>query len=166
MIEITGPGGSDPIDPSDVDDLRTRVVLPVVAGLIRPPDLEIVDVGGGTREPVWDYGPPVSPTVIEFDEAFSNSSPSSTSMAFGSSITLSGPRERILRQVDDELWVLVTAAGSTWHSPIWQPGSAELFATLAELAWHFADQLEDWVCEDVYRGEQPQARIEIPSRPS
>jgi hypothetical protein len=123
--EISGPGCGDPFDPWDLDDVRERVVRPVVAALVRPADLRRVEVRWGPGEaavvPVWHHG-------------------------------------------DEELWALVEAAGSTWASSIWQLEAAEQLETLADVAWRLADQLEDWVSEDLYRGEQALARAVIPAR--
>jgi hypothetical protein len=46
-----GPGADDLFDPFDVPDVRERVVLPVVASLIRPADLIFVRVGWGSVPP-------------------------------------------------------------------------------------------------------------------
>jgi hypothetical protein len=124
MPECAGPGGDDPFDPWDLDDVRERVVLPVVASLIRAPDVRRIDVGWGPREAMPGFWS------------------------------------------DDELWVLVDAAGSTWQSQIWQLELADQRQTLAEVAWELADRLEDWVCESVYWGEQAIARFVIPARRS
>jgi hypothetical protein len=123
MAHVSGPGSGDPFDPWDLDDVRERVVRPVLGSLIRPPDLERLDVGWGPREP----GPP-------------------------------WPRS------EDELWLLVTAAGETWHSSLWQVELAEQLETLGQVAWTLADQLEDWVAEAVYWGEHAVADVVIPPR--
>ncbi len=125
MPESSGPGSDDRFDPWDLDDVRERVVEPVVTSLIRPADLTRIDLGWGPREPI-----------------------------------------SMLLQADDELWVLIEAAGSTWHSAIWRIETAEQLQTLSDVAWNFADQLEDWVCEDVYWGEQAIANVVIPARRS
>jgi hypothetical protein len=124
MPECAGPGGDDPFDPWDLDDVRERVVLPVVSSLIRPPDVRRIDVGWGPREPMPGFWS------------------------------------------DDELWVLVDAAGSVWQSQIWQLELADQLQSLGEVARELADRLEDWVCEQVYWGEQAIARFVIPARRS
>jgi hypothetical protein len=43
MAHSTGAGGDDPFDPWDLDDVRERVVMPVVSSLIRPADLQKVE---------------------------------------------------------------------------------------------------------------------------
>jgi hypothetical protein len=53
MPDSTGAGGADPFDPWDLDDLRERVVMPVVRSLIHPADLEKVDLGWGPGEPMF-----------------------------------------------------------------------------------------------------------------
>jgi hypothetical protein len=156
MPECTGPGSDDRFDPRDLDDIRERVVLPVVSSLIATPDLTRIDVGWGPREPIlgfW-FDPPMDPPGPEKE-------------AFSSRMVLRPAGEQPTElQADEELWVLVAAAGSTWHSQIWQVESAEQRQTLSEVAWHLANQLEDWVCERVYWGEQAIARFVIPARRS
>jgi hypothetical protein len=53
MAHSTGAGGDDPFDPWDLDDVRERVVMPVVSSLIRPADLQKVDVGWGPGDELW-----------------------------------------------------------------------------------------------------------------
>lgn len=113
MATGTGDGAADRFDPWDLDDIRARVALPVVASLVRPAELQHVDVG-------W-------------------------------------------RQ--DELWVLVRAAGETWQAPIWELYLAEPDETLADVAARLADRLEDWVCETGFAwGQRRVAHYEIPGR--
>ena len=158
MPQCTGPGGGDRFDPWDLDDVRERVILPVVSSLIRAPDLTRIDVGWGPREPILGFWSD-PPRRGEFDPL--------TNGAFGSWMVLRDASEQpTALQADDELWVLVEAAGSTWQSPIWQVESAEQLETLSEVAWDLANRLEDWVCEQVYWGEQAIARFVIPARRS
>jgi hypothetical protein len=57
-----GPGAHDAFVPRDLDDVRERVVMPVVHSLVRPDELESVDVGWGWRLPdryrEWDSREP------------------------------------------------------------------------------------------------------------
>ena len=150
MPECLGPGRDDPIDPQDLDDVRERVIHPVVSSLVRSPDLTRTDVGWGTREPIMGF--------------WSDPTPPGGG-AFLSQVMFrdAGDRPTAL-QADGELWVLVEAAGSTWHSQLWQPESSEQPQTLGQVAWDLADRLEDWVCEEVYWGEQAIAKFVIPAR--
>jgi hypothetical protein len=153
MPECTGPGCGDRFDPWDLDDVRERVVLPVVSSLIRALDVSRIDVGWGPREPILGFwsDPPVPPVLG--DEAFT------------SWMVLSETGEQpTALEADGELWVLVEAAGSTWQSQIWQAEAAGHLQTLGEVAWELANRLEDWVCEQVYWGEQAVARFVIPAR--
>lgn len=78
-----------------------------------------------------------------------------------------GPRESAwwpFGRAEDELWLLVATPGSVWHSQIWQLETADQLATLGAVAQRVADAMEDWVCEDVYWGEQAMARVLIPAR--
>jgi hypothetical protein len=45
-----GPGATDPFDPEDLDDLRQRVVLPVVSSLLAADELVSVEVRRGPDE--------------------------------------------------------------------------------------------------------------------
>lgn len=58
MPIITGPGGDDLFDPWDIDDVRERVVLPVVRSVLRPNELRGVEVGWGLWTSSWDRGAP------------------------------------------------------------------------------------------------------------
>jgi hypothetical protein len=134
-----------------MDDVRERVVRPVVSALIRPPDLERVQVGWGPREPVL---------------GLRSDRPAPGANLHGLYIAEPAAGELRPLRADDELWVLIAAAGATWHSQIWDIDTAEQLETLAEVAWALADRLEDWVCEAVYWGEQAIARVAIPVRRS
>src|SRR5207249_2552228 len=48
------PGGADSFDPRDLDDVRTRIVMPAATSLTRPGLLRRVDVGWGPRVPIRD----------------------------------------------------------------------------------------------------------------
>jgi hypothetical protein len=151
MPHCTGPGAEEPFDPHDVDDVRERVVVPVVSSLIRAQDLERIDVGWGPREPVLGFwnDPPLPPSDAPYT----------------SRITFRDAAERpTALRADDELWVLVRALGATWHSRLWQPETAWATETMGKAAHALADQLEDWVCELVYWGEQALAKVIIPAR--
>jgi len=50
------PGVADPFD-RDLDDVRTRIIMLVATSLIRPGELERVDVGWGPRVPIRDCCP-------------------------------------------------------------------------------------------------------------
>jgi hypothetical protein len=54
MPEGGGPGANDSFDPGDLDDLLARVVMPVVNSIIKPGELERVDLGWGRRLPEGD----------------------------------------------------------------------------------------------------------------
>jgi hypothetical protein len=47
MPSYAGPGTQDLFDPHDLDDVRNRIVMPVITSLIRPEELERVEVGWG-----------------------------------------------------------------------------------------------------------------------
>jgi hypothetical protein len=150
MPDLTGAGSGDDFDPWDLTDVRERVVMPVVTSLIRAPDLERVDLGWGPQEPVWGLpsGPPVALEGMD-------------GLYFGEHDPSEQPA---LQLASDELWLLIVARDSTWHSQIWQIEMAEQMPTLGDVAWDLANRLEDWVCERVYWGEQALARIAIPAR--
>jgi len=153
MIHSAGAGGADPFDPWDLDDVRERVVMPVVSSLIRSADLEKVDVGWGPREPMVGFS------------GFLSNRPIPEDVPGGLHVFEPDPAQQpTLLQADDELRLLVTAAGATWHSQLWQIESAEQMETMADVAWDLANRLEDWVCERVYWGEQAIATFVIPER--
>jgi hypothetical protein len=64
----------------------------------------------------------------------------------------------------EPLRVLILARGSTWESAIWASDVNAPDDTMDRIAFRFADQLEDWVCELVAWGEQRIARYVIPAR--
>ena len=154
MADISGPGAGDVFDPWDLDDVRARIVMPLLQGLFRPGDLEAVDLGRGPRVPVPGFwsSPPGLPDPL--------GEPYTSTMILRSD---DGEQPTAL-EADEELWLLVTAAGSTWHSRVWAPAAAAALFTMAEVAVQLADHLEDWVCEDVYRGEQAVVKAVIPAR--
>ena len=45
--DVKGPGVNDKLEPADLDDVRARVLLPVVTKLIPPSLLQNADVGWG-----------------------------------------------------------------------------------------------------------------------
>lgn len=58
MPVISGPGADDLFDPWDLDDVRERVVLPVVRSVLGPDELRGVEVGWGLVTYSWDRGDP------------------------------------------------------------------------------------------------------------
>jgi hypothetical protein len=55
---ISGPGADDLFDPWDLDDVRDRVVLPVVRSVLRPDELNGVEVGWGPGISPWNPDDP------------------------------------------------------------------------------------------------------------
>jgi len=53
MPTLRGPGIDDRFDPGDLDDVRGRVVMPVLDGLLRPGELRDVDLGRGPEREIW-----------------------------------------------------------------------------------------------------------------
>lgn len=53
MPTLRGPGIDDRFDSSDLDDIRGRVVMPVLEGLLRPGELQRVDVQRGPAREIW-----------------------------------------------------------------------------------------------------------------
>ncbi|MCE0539993.1 hypothetical protein LWF15_31305 [Kineosporia rhizophila] len=53
MPTLRGPGTDDRFDSTDLDDVRLRVVLPVLEGLLREGELEAVDLGRGPDREIW-----------------------------------------------------------------------------------------------------------------
>ncbi|GAA3631131.1 hypothetical protein GCM10022223_56410 [Kineosporia mesophila] len=53
MPSLRGPGIDDRFDPSDLDDVRERVVAPTVEALLRPGELQAMDVGRGPAQEIW-----------------------------------------------------------------------------------------------------------------
>lgn len=131
-------GGRDPFDPRDVEDIRQRIVVPVVDSLIRSHELQELDVS---------LRPSISLTGF-FDETEGlvmrdGNMPSESSDSM-------------------DLWVTVKARGETWNSQIWVNGDE--YETLGQAAQVFADLLEQWVNEGFARGEGRIARYVIPVR--
>jgi hypothetical protein len=134
MPQGGGPGANDPFDPHDLDEVRMRIVMPVVTSLIRPGELERVTV---------EWSPPLT---------------------HDDSVPLGPAGTGRPRKGDEQLRVLVVARGSTWESSIWASDVNAPDDTMDRIAFRFADQLEDWVCECVAWGEQRIARYIIPAR--
>jgi len=53
MPTLRGPGKDDRFDPCDLNDVRTRVVVPVLDGLLRPGELDRMTVGRGPAQEIW-----------------------------------------------------------------------------------------------------------------
>lgn len=53
MPTLHGPGKDDPFDPFDLNDVRARVVLPVLEGLLRPGELDRMSMGRCTGREIW-----------------------------------------------------------------------------------------------------------------
>ncbi len=160
VTTITGPGADDPFDPVDLDDIVARIVLPLVRSVVRPGDLTGVDLGWGPRTPILGHWSPESwsePEVVHR----SDHGPFSSSMTLR---FLKDPDEQPTPLEDpDQLWLLIRAREATFHSPFWA-GSEPGPYTMADPAGWLAEALEDWVCEDVYRGEQRVVHAVIPAR--
>src|SRR5690242_18936902 len=124
MSHCAGPDAGDHFDPFDVTDVRERVVQPVVSSLIRPADVQRIDVGWGPRE------------------ALGASSGASPDSRFNSQIIFSDTAERRLQlHFEDELWILVRARGHTWQSQHWQIESVGMISTTTSSASSDANQL-------------------------
>lgn len=144
MPEGSGPGANDPFDPNDLADVLERVVMPVVSSIIKPDELEHIDLGWGPRLPPDDED--------ESDRQLLEA-------AYGIE-TLYGP-------VDDsnDLYVLVVAKGNKFEWPIWKPEFAEPDDTLDSVAFGFADALEDFVFDCVAPwGDLRIAKYTVPER--
>ena len=142
-----GPGIHDRFDPWDLDDVRDRIVLPVVHSLFGPDELTRVEVDlrAGVR--------PVKPALPRACRSLVHESHPS----HGSAATnLPDPWE--------ELWALVTVLRRTWKGAIWTIDGVAPEDTLDDIAFALADRLEDWSCENVFWGEQRIANYTIPAR--
>lgn len=53
MPSLRGPGIDERFDSTDLDDVRDRVVRPVLEGLLRPGELQQMDVGRGPARQIW-----------------------------------------------------------------------------------------------------------------
>ncbi|GAB3266520.1 hypothetical protein [Kineosporia babensis] len=53
MPTLRGPGIDDRFDSTDLDDIRQRIVTPVLEGLLRPGELQSVDLGRGPARQIW-----------------------------------------------------------------------------------------------------------------
>jgi hypothetical protein len=53
MPTLSGPGIDDRFDATDLDDVRGRVVHPVLDSLLRPGEMERVEVGRGPAGEIW-----------------------------------------------------------------------------------------------------------------
>ena len=67
-----GPGATDPFDPVDVEDVRLRVVEPVLQWMLRPGELREYEIGWEPSmnpvDPEWSNMPgPVSPEGLPMD---------------------------------------------------------------------------------------------------
>lgn len=142
MPEGGGPGANDPFDPDDLDDVLARVVMPVVSSIIKPGELQQVDLGWGPRLP-------------EGEEEKADRELLSTT--YGIEADNGG----------NDLYVLVVASGRTFEWPVWKPEFREPGETLDSIAFSFADVLEDFVFDCVAPwGELRIARYAIPERRS
>jgi hypothetical protein len=140
MPEGSGTGSGDLFDPWDIGDVRSRVVMPVVNSLIRPNELERVDVGWGPRLP-YDKLEWLSNEASVMEEGAEPHDP------------------------EDDLWVLVAAAASTFEFQLWTPEFSESDDTLDRIAFRFSDRLEDWVFECVTgRKDLRISHYKIPAR--
>ncbi|GAB6900569.1 hypothetical protein [Kineosporia succinea] len=52
MPSLRGPGIDDRFDSTDLEDVRDRVVVPVLDGLLRPGELEAADVARGPGQEI------------------------------------------------------------------------------------------------------------------
>jgi hypothetical protein len=153
-----GPGADDVLDPGDLDDIRARVVLPVVTGLLTADELVSVDV---VRRRA---AAPLSPADV----------PPGTGVYFSVlAITYAPPggdtQDRDEEDPDDarvdELWVVLEARDDEhgeWlvHSPY---GPQQ--GTLGDAASQLADQMTDWVCETRFGwGQLREPELTIPNR--
>ena len=53
MPTLRGPGVDDRFDSADLEDVRGRVVMPVIEGLLRSGEVQQVAVGRGPGEEIW-----------------------------------------------------------------------------------------------------------------
>ena len=140
MPEGGGPGADDLFDPDDLDDVLARVVTPVVTSIIKPGELESVDLGWGPR-------------LAEGEEEQSDRELLRTTYGI---------------EADDgrnDLHVLVVACGRTFEWAIWKPEFGEPDDTLGSVAFSFADALEDFVFDCVTCWDELRiARYTIPGR--
>jgi hypothetical protein len=151
-----GPGADDELDPEDLDDIRARVVLPVVTSLLTADELVSVDVVRRRATP--------PPTAADL--------PTGTGVYVSFLDVQWGPAvvddAAPAADEDAEVWVVVEARGDErgeWllHSPSWGPDDA----TLGQVAWQLADQIADWVCETRFGwGDLREPDFTIPQRGS
>jgi hypothetical protein len=134
MPMASGPGLDDPFDPGDIDDVRDRIVMPVVTSLIAPVELHRVEVGWG---PILE-GP---------------------AGAAWSARLAGGPHG-----LSNDLWVLVEASGRTLEWQIWVPGTGTPADTLGQVAFSYALRVEQWTEECLGRGPRQVAEYVIPAR--
>lgn len=130
-----GPGAGDPFDPFDLDDVRMRVVMPVVTALVSPADLKRVEIGWVSLLPRGQISPVRGALAADPGD-------------------------------DDNLWVVVTAAGSKMECELWQRDQIAPYDTLGEAAFQFAIRLEEWVDGCIGWGEDHVAEYLIPARSS
>jgi hypothetical protein len=133
-----GPGADDDLDPEDLDDIRQRVVLPVVSSLLTDDELVSVDVVRRRATPPLTEADLPKGTGVYF---------SVLDVRWGPDALDDADRAAPAAGDDVEVVVVLIARGDEhgeWlvHSPYGpQPW------TLGDAAAQLADQMADWVCE-------------------
>jgi hypothetical protein len=129
----------DLFDPVSIDDVRDRIIVPVVSSLF-------------TKQEVDEITLSMRRSIHYIDDDIGE--------ADGFYVTTSPPRvgeDRV-----QELWVRVVAIGMVWEAPIWSELDPE--PTEEQIAARFAESLERWVNEDVLRGVGRFADYELKPR--
>jgi hypothetical protein len=137
-----GPGAYDELDPEDLDDIRARVLLPVVTSLLTADELVFVDVVRRRGTPPLTAADMPGGTGAYF---------SFLDITYAPDAAESSVEDGSHDATADEVWVVLEARGDEhgeWlvHSPSYGPDEP----TLGQVAWQLADQLADWVCETCF----------------
>jgi hypothetical protein len=131
---VGGPGAMDKFYPEDLDEVRERVLLPVVTKLIQPDVLERAEVG---------WGPSLSKEYIP-------------QLAMGA--------QGQLCDYGHDLFVYISAAGNSLHWQIWQPDLAWRFESLQDVVFDLAMRVEQWALERLGVDVSPTIEYVIPVR--
>jgi len=152
-----GPGADDELDPEDLDDIRARVVLPVVTSLLTGDELVSVDVVRRHPRPPLTEADLSHGTGVYF---------SVLDVQLGPDAVDEADHAAPAAGESAEVWVVLEARGdehAEWlvHSPSYGPDEP----TLGQVAWQLADQLADWVCETRFGwGQLREPELTIPKR--
>lgn len=129
-----GPGAQDRFDPYDLEDVRERIVLPIVNSLITPDELRQVDVGWGPRLPR---------TVDQL---------------------LWAQRHLPDQSKDLWVLVRAAGKTLEWQLWLPTNPQNDPMATLGDIAFDYALRVEQWVEDELGRERGQVARYSIPAR--